>query len=367
MRLLKTAVCVLAVLSLTPAVADARYGAKKGIMGPIGGKDGRSMFPTYRDLGVGIFQYQLHWDLISPVAPRRGDDPSERTYEWPDELDFILREARRSRMKVAVTLVGTPAWANGGRDFRWAPSGTKTFAAFVKAASLRYPGVKLWVVGNENNSRFSFQPILPSDYNAPLTEAQRTAPRRYARLLDAAYGAIKSVDKADLVVGGNLVSSGSVSPRKYMAAMTVGDAGEPPRMDVFGYVPAGPREPSVDVLPPTGDGRADLAEVGTIVRWVDQYLTRSDQDSGSIPVFFTRWYIPSDHRNGAFDFFVSREDQARYITQAMAQARANDRIYGIGWEVFADEPARADGFENLGGLVDSSDQPKPSYFAFREG
>lgn len=367
MRPLKLLVCALVVLGAVPATASARYGAKKAITGPIGTKDGRSAFGTYRDLGAGIFQFQLHWDRVAFTKPSKPTDPSERRYEWPDELDFVLGQARRSGMKVSVTVLGTPAWANGGRDFRFAPSSPRYLADFLTAASRRFPGVKLWQIGDENNSRFGFQPIVPAQYDAPLTPEQSAAPRRYAALLDAAYGAIKAVDKRDLVVGGNLVSSGDVPPRKYLAAMTLLDGtSRPPRMDVLGYAPYGPRPPVQDTLPPLGDGRADLAEVGTIVRWVDQYLARPDIKA-PIPVFFTKWYVPSDHANGQFPFFVSRDEQADYIRRAMELARASSRVYAVGWEVFADEPARADGLENLGGLVDAFDQPKPSYFAFRDG
>jgi len=53
---------LLLVLALVvPAQADAAVTRKKAIWGPVS-VDGRSQFPIYADLGVGIYQSTLRWD-----------------------------------------------------------------------------------------------------------------------------------------------------------------------------------------------------------------------------------------------------------------------------------------------------------------
>src|SRR5918992_1415487 len=85
-------VLILAALSAPPA--EARYSKKKAIWGPTQ-VNGVSQFPIYRDLGVSIYQMQLHWHAVAPTRPRRPSDPTDPAYKWPAEVDFAIREGRR--------------------------------------------------------------------------------------------------------------------------------------------------------------------------------------------------------------------------------------------------------------------------------
>ena len=58
----------LLVLAL-PAVAGAAPSRKKAIWGPAT-VNGRSQFPIYRDLGVGIWQNRINWSKVAPTRPR---------------------------------------------------------------------------------------------------------------------------------------------------------------------------------------------------------------------------------------------------------------------------------------------------------
>src|SRR5215207_11088083 len=84
--------------------AEAAPSIKKAIWGPAK-VDGRSQFPIYRDLGVGIYQTALPWNTVAPTRPAGPTDPADPAYRWPADLDFIVREARRYGIRVAVQLI----------------------------------------------------------------------------------------------------------------------------------------------------------------------------------------------------------------------------------------------------------------------
>src|SRR5215211_6451007 len=80
---IRASVALAAVISLAVAVtADAAPSQKKAIWGPVR-VDGVSQFPIYRDLGVGIYQIELHWNNVASSRPARPTDPSDPAYRWP--------------------------------------------------------------------------------------------------------------------------------------------------------------------------------------------------------------------------------------------------------------------------------------------
>src|SRR3954468_9004244 len=105
---------LITVFLVVAAAAQAAPSRKKAIWGPIT-VDGVSQFPIYHDLGVGIWQYTVHWDQVAPQRPADASDPQDPAYQWPPELDFAIRQANRYGIKVSLMLIGAPSWANGGK------------------------------------------------------------------------------------------------------------------------------------------------------------------------------------------------------------------------------------------------------------
>ena len=95
------AVCL--TLGITPT-AHAAPSPKKAIWGPAR-VDGRSQFPIYRDLGVGIYQAALNWSAIAPTRPAHPTDPNDPAYHWPAEETFAVSEAKRYGIRVSLQLV----------------------------------------------------------------------------------------------------------------------------------------------------------------------------------------------------------------------------------------------------------------------
>jgi hypothetical protein len=77
----------------------------------------------------------------------------------------------------------------------------------------------------------------------------RDGARRYARVLDAAYGALKQVERDNVVIGGMTLSGGFTVPPVWIKQMRL-PGGRPPRMDWYGHNPFERRTPRLSD-PPT--------------------------------------------------------------------------------------------------------------------
>ncbi|MGI8559334.1 MAG: hypothetical protein ACR2ND_13705, partial [Solirubrobacteraceae bacterium] len=166
----------------TPATASGL----KSIWGPTE-VNGVSQFPLYRDLGVNIYHAALVWSSTAPTRPRHPRDPNDPAYHWPAEITRAVTDAGAAGIRVSLQIFGSPAWANGGRSYIWAPH-PRDLADFAYAAARRYRSVRLWMVWGEPSRTHNFEPEVPARPGTRLTRAQAAAPHIYARMLDAAYG-----------------------------------------------------------------------------------------------------------------------------------------------------------------------------------
>jgi hypothetical protein len=348
---------------LVAAPADARQSRKKSIWGPtqVGG---RSQFPIYRDLGVGIYQIAIRWDQIAPQRPANPADPADPAYRWPSELDYAVREGRRYGIRVAVQLFGAPSWANGGYPSEWAPR-PSDFATYAAAASRRYPSVRLWMVWGEPVRAVNFKPLDPERYTGqPLNRRQRRAPHLYARMLDAAYGSLKRVSRQNLVIGGMSLTTGNISPLNWIRHLRLPN-GLPPRMDLYGHNPLSARRPDLRrhrIKP----ALADFCDLDDLARWVDRWLGRP-RHRGGIKLFLSEYFLPTDHVNGETNYWVDRNVQASWLAAALRITRRWSRIYTLGWLSLYDDPPQGGGQEVNRGLVEYGGRRKPSYQAYKRG
>ena len=347
---------------LAPAVADARTPSrKKAIWGPISFQ-GVSQFPIYRDLGAGIFEYGLRWNAVATRRPIVASDPADPAYAWPRALDSAISQATDAGIRVALMVKGTPGWANGGRSDNWAPNHAGDYAAFVNAAARRYPTVHLWLIWGEPSRAQNFRPLTPETRDRSLTKKQAQAPRRYAQMLDAAYVALKTTSRENLVIGGNTVTVGDISPRNWIRNLELPN-GKRPRLDLYGHNPFTARRPNLRKSP-LGHGFADFSDLDTLAGWLDRYLP---QRGRRLRIFISEFLVPSDHASHEFDFHVSQATQADWLKRALRIARGWSRIYTFGWYSLYDEPPNRAGNQTNRGLIDRRGTRKPSYYAFRRG
>jgi len=344
-------------LALSAAPALAAPSLKKAIWGPPD-VAGVSQFPVYAELGAGIYMTNLVWRVVAPVQPKQPSDPSDPAYWWPSELDALIAEAGQFGIEVTVQVMFTPRWANGNRSPRWAPRSPAAFGDFLAAAAARYPGVRHWLIWGEPSKKKNFVP--PSGQGRDYATR---APRHYARMLEAAYAALKRANARNLVIGGNTYTVGDIRTPDFLRRMRL-PSGRRPRMDLYGHNPFTLRRPNL-AKNPVGGGVLDFSDLDTVARIVDRNL--GTPGGRRLKLFLGEFTLPTDHRNWEFNFWVTRRVQAEWLTDALRITRRWSRIYTLAWLSLYDDPPRSTGDEVNRGLIDHRGRKKPAYFAFRRG
>jgi hypothetical protein len=357
----RAAIAIVLLLTLA-APASAHHGErKKAIWGPATPE----AFAIYHELGAGIYEASLSWADIAPSRPADPEDPADPAYRWPAEIATAIQEADRYGMRVSLLISGTPRWANGGRESRWAPTRAADLAAFATAAARRYRSVRLWMVWGEPTRQPNFMPLDPETPGKRLTRAERRGPRKYARMLDASYRALKRVSRRNVVIGGNSFTTGDVSPLNWIRGMRLPN-GRRPRMDMYGHNPFTLRRPDLRqslFRPPTG--YADFSDLDAIMRWLDRHRYR-DSRGRRLRIFLSEWTLPTDHPNYEFNFWMTHEVQARWLCDALRIVRRNRRLYTLGWHALYDEAPRPAGDEVNRGLIDYEGNRKPAFKSYRD-
>ena len=376
-RTLLTAASVLiALLLLAPAASAA---TRKAIWGHTRLPDGTSAFPTYKKLGVKTYQIALRWDRTALRQPTRPTDPSDPAYRWPGIVDEAVREARRYGIKVALIVTGSPSWANGGRTSEWAP-GVRHYTNFLQAATRRYRSVKMWMIWGEPSLRSRWMP-LPSRKGSGV--------RRYASLLDASYVALKRRSKRNIVIGGGSITYGDVPPTIFIKNLKVknrrrngrGPATRPARLDWYLHNPYSRRFPNIrnTRLSPNSRDMSDVdllyKEVGRVYRRAAKQFKRrgarglrryyKKYRKKGPKLWLSEFSVSSDHGNSSFGFYVTREQQARYLAAAFKIARKARYVAGIGWFKLYDDPPNST-TKLTNGLFTYDMKPKPAYHAYKK-
>jgi hypothetical protein len=354
-RRLRVATAFVLLLICTGATG-AQADDLKAIWGPAI-HNGATLFPVYHDLGVGVYEEDLDWFQIATHRPRHPRNPGDAAYAWPAELTQAVTEAKRDHIQVALQIIGAPEWANGTKPWNWAPTKPQDYANFAIAASKRYPSVHLWMIWGEPSRGHNFEPLDPAKPFAKMNVHQRSAPRRYARILDAAYGALKSVSRANLVIGGMTYTTGDISTQQWIENMRL-PGGRPPRLDMYGHNPFSYRAPNLS-NPPSQDQQIDFSDLGRLTKLVDRYLGRPGNPDPKL--FISEWTVPTAI-DLEFNFFVEPLFQAQWITNGLRIGKELSSIYAVGWIHLYDEPPTS-----YGGLLQTDGTAKPGYLAFKDG
>ena len=287
---------------------------------------GRSILPELKRLGVRVWSSGISWAAIAQTRPADPTDPKDPAYRWPEKLDASLTAARAAGIEPVLYVNGFPAWSNGGRDGSWAPSNPRDYADFMAAAVRRYPQVRRWVVFSEPGNYVNFK---------PQGENGRRAPRIYARLLDAAYGAMHAVRPNVVVIGGNVHPAGyndetTTAPDTFIANMVLPN-GRRPRLDMFGINPY--TERPLNLALPHRPHRVDFDDLDWLTRRLDRVWPRRH-----LHIFVDEFGWNTEHEAQGWLYYVSRKKQAADLARAYALAAKLPRLDTMCWFLVYDAP-----------------------------
>ena len=244
--------------------------------------------------GVTSVRIDLSWIMLQPDGP-------QSYYGWGvDFVDRVIAMANERNIRPLMTLWLTPAWANGNAGERVAPYRAEDYARVAGWAANRWRGkVVGWEVWNEPNS------------DAFLRGAD---PAAYARLLQAAYPAIKAGDpNAAVVFGGVEYNDVDWLRRAY-------DAGAKGSFDVLA---THPYQGIADLPPDALDGTKWTMRSVSAVR--ELMVERGDEAK---PIWFTEfgWSTHGDPVRGQLDPRRRRAAPGRLPHRDGTSGRGRDAV-----------------------------------------
>jgi hypothetical protein len=310
-----------------------------------------------QNAGATVIHTNASWSTIAPTRPgnpANGDDPA---YVLSD-LDQLVAQASKDGLRVYVTIVGTPKWANGGQTPNHMPKHLSDLTTFARMLANRYDGqhghgaVSMWSCWNEPN----LQLFLTPQYSG----TKIVSPSLYAKLFKAVYAGVHAGNPSAAVAIGETSPEGrdkptsqsgqgqSVAPATFarLLAKTKGLkfsawAQHPYPTAINGKALGKARYPNVPLtnLPRFEKDLAKWFHRGVPI-WITEYghQTRPEQPHG-----------------------VSYAQQAAYAKQALNYAKHDQDVQMFIWFTFRDSATNP----WSSGLEKASGAHKSSFAAFR--
>lgn len=334
---------------------------------------------TFRMLGqlrTKAIRINLHWGGrfgVAGVDPTvRPADPNDGQYKW-DLYDRALLYAAQYKIKVVLSIVGTPEWANGRKGPRVAPTARymSQLRSFAYAAATRYsgryrrvsdarllPAVKHWIAWNEPNNPLW---LVPQYRGRTIVSAQN-----YAKICNAVVSGIRSTAiRGEKIACGVTAPRGnnsprssrpSVSPLAFLRAMKRHGARG---FDAYAHHPYYGKPSETPMSPPTGARGANATAVtlGNFSILVNE-VTRL---YGKRVRFWITEYGYQTRPDRAFG--VSYKKQAEYLRKAYTMVRRHPRIDMFLWFMLKDDTNIPLGWQS--GLLTAKGVKKPSFNVFR--
>ena len=326
------------VASSVQASSRVQYGIQDDAWLEFGPGTLNQRLATFKRLGVPLVRFTLRWNEVARKRPKDAASPRDRAYDWR-RPDRVLRGLRRYGLTPVVTLVGTPAWANGGRTPNYAPPRPRDFRRFATAAARRYPWVRYWLIWNEPNKRLWLRPTKSPVYV------------RY--LLNPGYEGIHSV-LPHARVGGGVTgprgAAGGVAPVTWVRGMAAAHA----KFDAYAHHPY----PVSPVETPSSGGCKNCPYI--TMATIRKLLILVRQSFGSKPVWLTEYGYqtrPPDTILG-----VPPKKQATLLSLAAMRAWRLPRVTMLIQYLYRDE-VKLSRFQT--GLVFADGRWKPSLQGFK--
>ncbi len=328
-------------------------------------------FPLLQRLGVETLRVNLYWYRVAPFQPTEPANPASIPYDW-DLYDRTALYAQQFGIRLVFSIFGTPDWANDGKGFNYAPDKMTALRAFALAAARRYSGkyarpdgvtlpvVDQWMAWNEPNQPTFLKPQWVKDGTGKyVPQSARIYARMCNAIMSGVHAAGREVHAQETVAcgvtsprGNNIGSGtrGSVSPLVFLDAMAKAGA----KFDVYAHHPyAGSRLETPDDRPPARTA-VSLGNIDDLIAELDKLYGKK------MHVWITEYGYQTNPPDPLFG--VTWKEQADYLTEAYALARANPRIDMMLWFLLRDEPD-VSGWQS--GLFTADGRKKPAFAAFR--
>jgi hypothetical protein len=367
-RLAGTALVSGVLVFLVPHSALASKGLVLGLFDDSSTLGTTNNFPLLESLHVQVVRMTLNWGGRGAVAmgrPAHPADPADPAYDW-SSYDRAVERATDAGIQVLFTIVGTPAWANGGQPPSRPPSSSTSLRQFAFAAALRYSGtyldpatgqilprVGLWLAWNEPNNPVFLTPQFVRAHG----KWQMASPTAYAHICNAIYAGVHAVGGPEKVACGATAPRGSnqPGPRPSIAPLAFLVAAKKAGLRTFDAWAHHPYYGAPDQTPATrnvGPQAIELGNIGVLIAKLTKLY-------GPKRVWITEYGYQTRPPDEFFG--VSWHKQAVYLRQAYEIARANPRIDLFTWFLLRDSPS-PESWQS--GLITANGRRKPSFGVF---
>jgi hypothetical protein len=322
-------------------------------------------FKTLKQLRTQIIRINLNWPDVAKRRPAHAQDPADPAYDWK-LYDRAIRYADQNGIRVMLTILFVPKWANGGKARNVPPTNYNDLRNFAYAAASRYsgryipntdsfdevflPAVKYWLAWNE-----------PSNPNwlKQTSGGRFVSPQSYAKICTAIWQGVHFTNFAGEKVGCGVTgprgnnrarsSRPSMSPLAFMRATRRAGLRN---LDAYAHNPYYGR-PSETPRSRPGGTAVTLGNINTLISLVNKLW-------GKKRIWITEygWQTRPPDRI----FGVSFARQAAYVRQTFALGRANPRIDMIIWFMLRDDTNLSIGWQS--GFLTASGRKKPSFNVF---
>jgi putative glycosyl hydrolase len=344
-----------------------------------------SAFTTLQTLHAQVIRVNLYWGgtqwAVASERPADPTNPGDPAYDWT-LYDRLVRYAAAHGIRVVFSILFTPGWANGGRGRNVAPTDPRDLQRFAYAAAVRYsgywtppeseqdatlgdpstplPAVTMWTAWNEPNNPVWLSP----QYKRVAGGWRIESAFQYARICNAVYTGIHSVliSPERGPVPGEQVACGVTGPRGNDAPRSARPEPDPiafmvaakryglKTFDVWAHHPYPLEATEAPPYVPT------VTQHAVLLGNIQTLLAKLTQLWGPKHLWITEYAYQTRLRVG-----VTQAQQAAYMRQAFALARANPRIDMMLWFLLRDD-ASTSGWRS--GVVTAAGKAKPSFGVF---
>lgn len=283
------------------------------------------------------------------LAQQAGFDSIRMTAQWVSgntRLDPIIAAKLRNAAAAAEARGLRPIVSIYNTDSVQAPGDPilrSEFAAFAQDVVLTLPDVTTFIVGNEPNSSYYWQPQFD-------TRGADIAASAYEALLADTYDAIKSVRPDVTVVGGALDSHGTDNPKSrpsHSPLVFIRDMGRvyraskrtQPLMDVFDQHIYGDNSSMPPSMSHPNSNTITEGDYSKLVAALGQAFDGTAQPGSTLPIVYGEYGVesvipPSEaaHYSGSENATAKPVDettQADYYIEAMKLAMCQPNVVGI--------------------------------------